>query len=131
MRKLKILLIEDDTDDVDLLRDALDMNQVDCTIDVVTEGDRAMPYLKETHTLPDIIVMDLNLPKVHGREILSQIKANNNLSKIPLVVLTTSSAQDDLNFSRSMGVSQYLTKPNTIQGFNDAVRAIVRVANEN
>jgi CheY-like chemotaxis protein len=131
MKKIKILLIEDDGDDIDLLRDALDMNQVDCNIDVVTEGDRAMPYLKETHMLPDIIVMDLNLPKVHGREIMSQIKSHEHLSKIPLVILTTSSAQDDISFSRSMGVSQYLTKPNTIEGFNDTVKTIVRVANGN
>jgi CheY-like chemotaxis protein len=125
MKKIKILLIEDDKDDVDLLREAFDTNQVNYDIDVVTEGDKAIPYLETTHELPDVIVMDLNLPKLHGREILSKINGSAQLSAIPIVVLTTSSLQDDIRFSYSMGAKQYITKPNTIEGFNQAVQSIV------
>lgn len=126
MNKIKILLIEDDGDDIELLREAFEMNNVDCHIDVVTEGDKAMPYLDDAHDLPDIIVMDLNLPKLHGREIMRELKSREKLSAIPLVVLTTSSMQDDMDFAYSMGVNQYITKPNTIEGFNSTVQAIVR-----
>lgn len=129
MKKIKILLIEDDGDDIELLREAFDMNNVNCHIDVVTEGDRAMPFLENAHELPDVIVMDLNLPKLHGREILAQIKNSGSLSKIPVVVLTTSSLQDDIKFSYSMGANQYITKPNTIEGFNLTVQKIISVSN--
>jgi DNA-binding response OmpR family regulator len=128
MNKIKILLIEDDGDDVELLREAFDMNNINCHIDVVMEGDKAIPFLENAHALPDIIVMDLNLPKLHGREILTQIRASDTLAAIPLVVLTTSSSQDDINFSYSMGAKQYITKPNTIDGFNTTVKKIISVS---
>lgn len=131
MKTIRILLIEDDGDDIDLLRDAFEMNKVNCQIDVITEGDRAIPYLKEAHTLPDVIVMDLNLPKVHGREIMTEIKSREQLAKIPLVVLTTSSLQDDIKFSMSVGVDKYITKPNSIEGFNATVKAIVNTVASN
>jgi CheY-like chemotaxis protein len=130
MKKIKILLIEDDGDDIELLREAFDMNQVNCHIDVVTEGDRAIPFLETAHELPDVIVMDLNLPKLHGREILAQIKASDSLATIPLVVLTTSSSQDDVKFSYAMGAKQYITKPNTIDGFNSTVKTIVSASSQ-
>jgi CheY-like chemotaxis protein len=127
MNKIKILLIEDDGDDIELLREAFDMNNIDCHIDVVMEGDKAIPFLENAHDLPDIIVMDLNLPKLHGREILAQIRASHTLAAIPLVVLTTSSSQDDMKFSYAMGAKQYITKPNTIDGFNTTVKTIISV----
>ena len=127
MKNIKILLIEDDGDDIELLRDAFNMNNIDCTFDVITEGDRALPHLTSVHELPDVIVMDLNLPKVHGREIMSLLKSNATLAQVPLVVLTTSSSKEDIKFADAMGVHRYLTKPNTIEGFSDVVRAIVSV----
>jgi CheY-like chemotaxis protein len=128
MKSIGILLIEDDGDDIDLLRDAFEMNNIKCSIDVITEGDRAIPYLHDAHVLPDVIVMDLNLPKVHGREIMSQIKSDDRLATVPLVVLTTSSSRDDMQFADAMGVHRYLIKPNTIEGFKKTVRTIVSVA---
>jgi CheY-like chemotaxis protein len=125
MKKIKILLIEDDSDDIELLRETFDMNNVNYHMDVVKEGDLAIPFLQEAHELPDVIVMDLNLPKLHGREILTQIKASKTLSAIPVVVLTTSSMQDDINFSYSMGARKYITKPNTVDGFISTVNTIV------
>jgi CheY-like chemotaxis protein len=128
MKKLKIFLIEDDGDDIELLKEAFEMNNIDCHIQVVTEGDKVIPVLSDRGVKPDVIVMDLNLPKLHGREILALIKASVSLSSIPVVVLTTSSLQDDINFAYSMGAKQYITKPNTIDGFNSAVHTIVSIA---
>jgi CheY-like chemotaxis protein len=128
MKKIRILLIEDDADDIDLLREAFDMNNIQCHIDVVKEGDLAIPFLQGTEDLPDIIVMDLNLPKLHGRELMTQLKASEAFSTIPLVVLTTSSLEDDINFSYRIGASEFITKPNTIEGFNLAVNTIAKVA---
>jgi CheY-like chemotaxis protein len=125
MGKIRILLIEDDPDDIELLKDALEQNRIDCSIDVITEGDKALPYLENSADRPDVIVMDFNLPKLHGREILSQIQASENLSEIPLMVLTTSASQDDMRYAFSMGADKFVTKPNTIQGFNTTVEAII------
>ena len=127
MDKFKILLVEDDPDDIELLRDAFDDNAVNCQIDVVTEGDGVILFLKDAHRLPDVIVLDLNLPKIHGRELMSQIKSFPDFCKIPLVVFTTSSSQDDIKFSYSMGVDKYLTKPSTLDGFTAAVNTIVNI----
>ena len=125
MEKIRILLIEDDADDIELLRDALHINDVDFTLDVVMEGDKAIPFLEKNSPLPDVIVMDFNLPKLHGREVLSQIRSSKNFSAIPLMVLTTSASQDDIRYAFSMGANKFITKPNTMQGFNTTVEAIV------
>jgi CheY-like chemotaxis protein len=129
MKKLKILLIEDDADDIELLRETFDTNNVNYHMDVVKEGDLAIPFLQKAHELPDVIVMDLNLPKLHGREILAQIKESKTFSAIPVVVLTTSSMQDDINFSYSMGARKYVTKPSTVEGFNSTVQTIISATN--
>jgi CheY-like chemotaxis protein len=125
MEKIKILLIEDDADDIELLKDALEQNAVNCHIDVVMEGDKAIPWLEKSSSLPDVIVMDFNLPRLHGREILLQIRDSKNFSSIPLLVLTTSASQDDMQYAFSMGANKFITKPNTMQGFNMTVEAIV------
>jgi CheY-like chemotaxis protein len=124
-KKLKIFLIEDDCDDIELLKEAFDANNIDCEIEVVMEGDKAMSTLSQSNEPPDVIVMDLNLPKLHGREILSLVKASEKFSGIPVVVLTTSSFHDDVKFAYSMGARQFITKPNTIEGFNTTVQSIV------
>jgi len=127
-KQLNIFLIEDDGDDIELLKEAFDMNNISCDFDVVTEGDKVLPKLNQLKKMPDVIVMDLNIPKIHGREILKLIRTSENLSSIPLVVLTTSSLQDDISFAYSMGAKQYIIKPNTIDGFNAAVHSIVSVS---
>lgn len=125
MDTIRILLIEDDTDDIELLKDAFEQNDINCSIDVVMEGDRAIPFLETVPALPDVIVMDFNLPKLHGREILSQIRESKQFNSIPLMVLTTSASQDDIRYAFSMGANKFVTKPNTMEGFNNTVEAIV------
>jgi CheY-like chemotaxis protein len=128
MKPLDILLIEDDMDDVDLLKDALHENNVYYQMEVIMEGDKVNSYLNAVKTLPEIIVMDLNLPKTGGKEILQDIKKSFALTEIPIVVLTTSSSKDDIDYCTSLGISKFITKPATIDGWNLTVNNIVDVA---
>ena len=126
---LKILLIEDDNDDVELLQDALQENNLPNTMHVVKDGGLVASYLETCAEVPDIIVMDLNLPKVHGRELIKHIKQLDTFKTIPLVVLTTSSSQNDIDYSYKEGASTHLIKPTTTLGFKgvvDTIRELVR-----
>lgn len=125
---IQIFLIEDDADDIELLEVSLKDNRVNYNMDVVMEGDKVQDYLKNCKSLPHIIVMDFNLPRVHGREIIKQIKSSNEFRNIPLIVLTTSTAKEDIEYSYKMGADSFITKPTTIQGFNAAVGTIVQLA---
>ena len=125
---IQIFLIEDDADDIELLEVSLKDNNVEYKMDVVMEGDKVQEYLRNCKRLPNIIVMDFNLPRVHGREIIKQIKSNEDFKKIPLVVLTTSTAKEDIEYSYKMGADSFITKPTTIQGFNATVGSIVQLA---
>jgi CheY-like chemotaxis protein len=128
MRHIKILLVEDDSDDVQLLKEAMLENDISCEIEVIMEGDKVMPYLNSTDKLPDIIVMDFNLPKIHGKEVLVLIRASKAFASIPLVVLTTSASPHDIQFAQDNGANKFITKPNTIHGFNSAIETIISLA---
>jgi len=125
--EIQILLIEDDQDDVDLFQYALRTNAVACELCVIMQGDKIAPYLAESPERPDIIVMDLNLPLVHGREVLKQIKATDRFRHVPVLVLTTSSAKEDRDFCYEMGANEFITKPTTLAGFNTLMSAIVNL----
>ena len=127
-KPLDILLIEDDIDDVDLLKDALHENNVHYKMEVIMEGDKVNGYLKAVKKLPEIIVMDLNLPKAGGKEILQNIKSSCALTAIPIVVLTTSSSKDDIEYCTQLGISKFITKPATIEGWSLTASNIVNVA---
>ena len=127
-KALDILLIEDDIDDVDLLKDALLENEVNYQMQVIMEGDKVFSYLQTIENLPEIIVMDLNLPKTDGKEILQEIKSSSPLTKIPIVVLTTSSSKEDIDYCNRMGISKFITKPATIDGWNSTIHSIMHVA---
>lgn len=124
---LNILLIEDDIDDIDLLKDALNESNISYKMEVIMEGDKVYTYLTAADKLPEIIVMDLNLPKISGRELLIKIKSST-FTEIPLVVLTTSSSKDDIDYCNNMGISKYITKPATIEGWNATITSILNVA---
>lgn len=127
-KALDILLIEDDIDDVDLLKDALLEKNLQHKIEVIMEGDQVFNHLQIANNLPDVIVMDLNLPKTGGREILQAIKATCALAQIPIVVLTTSSSQQDIDYCAKMRISKFITKPATIEGWDAAIDSILQVA---
>ncbi len=125
---IDILLIEDDADDIELLEEALKSNAVDYTLTSIKEGDKVVNYLSSGAEIPDIIVLDFNLPKLHGREILSIIKASQKFSNVPLVVLTTSASKEDISYAKEMGANHYITKPTSIVDFNKTIATIVETA---
>jgi CheY-like chemotaxis protein len=127
-KDLKILLIEDDNDDIELLQDALQDNDVPHQMHVIKDGGQVSDYLETSEDIPHIIVMDFNLPKVHGRDILKQIKQTDNFKNIPLVILTTSSSQDDISYSYKEGANRYLIKPTTIVGIKAVIEVIKELA---
>ncbi|MEO8173423.1 MAG: response regulator [Sediminibacterium sp.] len=124
---LHILLIEDDNDDIELIQDALDTEKVSYQLKTIKDGGEVAGYL-ETADVPDIIVMDFNLPKVHGREILRNIKHTEKFKNTPILILTTSSSQDDIDYSYKEGANRYLIKPTTASGIRNVVTVIKELA---
>ena len=122
------MLIEDDADDIELLEEALKSNAVNYTITSIKEGDKVEPHLTSGSKIPDIIVLDFNLPKLHGREILSLIKSSEKYGKVPLVVLTTSASKEDISYASQMGANHYITKPTSILDFDKTIAIIVETA---
>lgn len=129
-RPVRLFVVEDDGDDVELLQQALAENHIDFEMDVVRTGDKAISKLEAGKKLPDAIVMDLNLPKMHGKEILLALKAHKKLAAVPVVILTTSSAREDVNYCLQNGAAEFITKPSTVEGFNNAVAKIAAIATQ-
>jgi CheY-like chemotaxis protein len=127
MNKLNILLVEDDQDDIDLMQDTLKDSRVDFIMEVIKQGDKVIPYLEMGKNFPDVILLDLNLPKMHGKEVLERVKSSPDFQKIPVVILTTSSAKEDQQLCLKAGANKFLTKPSTIAGFQETVATIIEV----
>ncbi len=128
-KEIKIVLIEDDVDDVELLQEALTSRNIPFVMNVIKDGSAAMNYCEETSDfLPDIIVMDFNLPRVHGREVIAKIRCNDKFSNVPILVLSTSSAKEDLAYANEIGADKYLVKPATIEAIQETVDTIVTMA---
>jgi len=126
--KLKILLIEDDLDDIELLQDALLKQGVSYTMEDVNDGNEALDYIQLNKGIPDIIILDMNLPKVHGRDVIPAIKLSENFSNIPLLILTTSSSPDDIEYAYKNGANKYLKKPATVEEIRETVKTILELA---
>jgi CheY-like chemotaxis protein len=128
-RPAEILLVEDNSGDVELTREALDVAKVNNNLQVVSDGIEAIAYLRRQGPYaaaprPDLILLDLNLPRKDGREVLAEIKADEELRVIPVVVLTTSRADEDILESYRLNANSYINKPGNFDGFADVVRAI-------
>lgn len=128
MESLSILLVEDDPDDVELMRDALLEKDVAFNLDVVKQGDAVIPFLKSCKKFPNVILLDLNLPKLHGREVLVKLKEDADLKHIPVVILTTSSSQSEKDYCLEAGATEFLTKPTTVEGFASCISSILEIA---
>ena len=118
----EILLVEDNPGDVRLTQETLSESSVSHNLTVAEDGETALAILHkegeyEGATRPDLILLDLGLPKMDGREVLAEIKADPDLKRIPIVVLTSSSAEHDLLSSYNLQVNNYLTKPITLGQF--------------
>src|ERR1700728_1467838 len=125
----EVLLVEDSPGDVRLTREALKDAKVHINLHVAPDGAEAMAFLKREGKYanvprPDLILLDLNLPKKDGREVLAEIKESDALKSIPVVVLTTSASEADILRSYRLHANCYITKPVGLQGFLTVVKSI-------
>lgn len=126
---IEILLIEDDAGDIDLTMEALEDSKLQLNLNVVRDGVEAIAYLRRegeyvNSSRPDLILLDLNLPRKDGREVLQDIKCDRNLRLIPIVVLTTSDTDEDILGSYNLGANCYVNKPLGMDEFTQIVQAI-------
>ncbi|MCB9838168.1 MAG: response regulator [Phycisphaeraceae bacterium] len=126
-KPVHFLLVEDNQDHADLVRMSLEINNVTNTLDHVRDGLAAMAYLRNSGEYggskrPDVILLDINLPKMNGHEILEQIKADEDLKVIPVVVLTTSAADADRLSAYRSHANSFVTKPVDFQKFQNMIR---------
>jgi CheY-like chemotaxis protein len=126
---VEVLLVEDDPGDVYLTREALARSRLRVNLRVVEDGEAAMSYLRKQGAFanaptPDLVLLDLNLPRKNGHEVIEEAKADAVLRRIPLIVLSTSQAADDITRTYSLGANCYITKPLGFERFAEVVRAI-------
>ena len=126
---IEVLLVEDDPGDVLLIEEAFEFNKVRNNLSVVSDGVEALEYLRREGryadaTRPGLILLDLNLPRKDGREVLAEVKDDATLRSIPVVVLTTSKAEEDVLRSYDLHANAYVTKPVDFDRFIEVVRQI-------
>jgi CheY-like chemotaxis protein len=128
-RPIDVLLVEDDLGDELITREAFEHNKIKNTLYVAHDGEAALDFLYRRGVFadaprPGLILLDLNLPRYDGRQILEKIKSDPTLSDIPVVVLTTSTAEEDILRSYQLHANAYVTKPVDVDQFLEAVRQI-------
>ncbi len=128
-KSMEILLVEDNPADVRLMLEAFRETRVENTLHVAEDGIEAMAYLRHEGDYanvprPDIVLLDLNLPRKNGHEVLAEIKSDPSLKRIPVVIMTTSSSPEDICRSYDLQANCYITKPADIDRFIGAVRTL-------
>lgn len=128
MHTLRMLLVEDSPSDVRLIREALKETPLEVQVALARDGVEAMEYLRKSETglteRPDIILLDLNLPRKSGREVLAEVKAAPSLKQIPVLVMTSSKADSDVVQAYNLNANCYITKPGDLRQYVDVVRSI-------
>jgi chemotaxis family two-component system response regulator Rcp1 len=129
MAPVHMLLVEDNPADADLALETLETRRLYIKTTVVTDGAEAIEFLHRRgkyaqSTRPDLILLDLNLPKMGGRQVLAAVKADADLKSIPVVILTSSSAESDVVESYHLGANCYVTKPMDLRAFQAIVQAV-------
>ena len=128
-KPIEVLLVEDNPGDVRLTQEAFKEGRVQNQLNVVGDGEEALLYLRQEGEYadalrPDLILLDLNMPKKDGRQVLQEIKEDDDLKRIPVVILTTSDADEDIIKTYTDGASCYITKPIGLEQFSQVVQAI-------
>ncbi len=128
-RPVEILLVEDNEGDVGLVEEVFEEGRINNNLSVAEDGEEAMMFLRKegqfaNATRPDLILLDLNLPGKDGREVLKEVKEDDNLKKIPIVVLTTSKAEEDILKSYDLHANSYITKPVDFNQFINVIKSI-------
>lgn len=134
-RECAILIAEDDPDDCLILETAFRTAGVSNPLTFVGDGEELMHYLKgdghsDTSSSPILLILDLNMPKKDGRSALREIRQDPLLHSLPIVVFTTSSAEQDIEYCRTLGVSNYVTKPSDFDGFIQFARDMRKICQE-
>ncbi len=132
--RLNILMADDDPDDRMLVKDALQETNLPQHLDCVEDGEELLDYLHRqgkyanlpSHQRPGVILLDLNMPRKDGREALREIKGDPHLRQIPIVILTTSNAVEDIQRTYDLGASSFIIKPRNFEGLVDAIETLVK-----
>ena len=131
-KPIRILIADDDADDRMLIEDAFDESRLSNPLDFVEDGEELLEFLRcegrytdrKGEPLPGLIVLDLNMPKMDGRTALEHLKKDDQLRRIPVIVLTTSQAEEDILKTYGLGVSSFISKPVTFDGLVEVVQTI-------
>lgn len=128
-RPIKLLLVEDDLGDSDLIEEAFEDSTYPVKISLVRDGIQAIAYLRREDdyakaSLPDLILLDLNLPRMGGQEVLKTLKSDDNFKHIPVIVLTTSDSQEEILTAYNLGANCYVCKPLGLQEFMELIRTM-------
>jgi DNA-binding response OmpR family regulator len=129
-RRIRILVVEDNPGDADLIRDTLHQSVAHLDITVVVDGAEAIDYLKQRQDdspdslIPDFVLLDLNLPKMNGHEVLTEARKSAGLKSIPIIIVTSSDATRDIVTSYQLGANCYVTKPGELAAFQSTMRAV-------
>jgi len=126
---IDVLLVEDDDGDVLMTQEAFEFHKLRNRLHIVNDGEQALRYLRQEGEYaesprPDLILLDLNLPRRDGREVLAEVKSDEDLCSIPVVILTTSQADEDILRSYRLHANAYISKPVDFERFIDVVRKI-------
>jgi CheY-like chemotaxis protein len=129
MALIEIMLVEDDPGDARLVQEAFRESQIKYNLHIVRDGMEALQILKESRasgdgTLPRIIFLDLNLPRMAGKQLLEAIKSDRKLRHIPVIVFSTSDNEDDIKTTYDLQANCYITKPNDFDDYREAIRII-------
>lgn len=127
--RVRVLLVEDSRADARLVMEVFHEEMIDVDVDVVRDGEQAMAYLRKEGEFqetarPDLIILDLNMPKKDGREVLAEVKGSPDLKTIPVVILTTSQSDEDVVRSYALQASCYVTKPIDLDQFTKIIKAL-------
>lgn len=127
-RSLRILLVEDSPSDVRLIREALKDTPVAVQLTVAEDGVQATEYLQQSEaglvSRPDLVLLDLNLPRKNGREVLAEVKSSPGLKQIPVLVMTSSRSDDDVAAAYELNANCFITKPGDLEEYQTVVKAI-------
>lgn len=121
---IKVLLVEDSQADARLIKEVFRDEKIMVDLDIARDGEEAMEYLLSDGNNPDLVILDLNLPRKDGREVLAEIKENKSLRTIPVVILTTSQSEEDILKSYKLNANCYVTKPIDLDQFIKIIKSL-------